>query len=501
MAKPITYPRKWATDALYSSGPFIGDIAKVDPGVGIAAEGHRPGASYPTAAEHENYQQNEVTTWIVDWLALGSSLGATDAHIVETNAAGHTTLAGLHVVDAVDETAFTVTSANTFAPGSLFTCTTGATIIQIDMGTAAGIGFAAPVGTGAGTGFSASLISSPVGAYGVDVSVDAASAGIGIRITAAGSGVAFKCDGSTAATRGATFTGGTTSALLATGSGAGLGGDFVSGATAGASALRGTTNNTTGSAVIGAVPVGATSAARAFFASVGGSAIAAEFVASANYALKITGDTSAPVNAPLFVTESNALPTSITTGQIARVRQGGGGNPSQTMESCFEDFGVGIGEGWRGFLSTTGGSALGQAYTVGPYTTAAINTWYQTLSMSSGSGNAPKTAGRQVLMRVTFSWRVTPIGTAATMGLRIIDVTADPGAASPVFQRSGIGSGANAGYLMPYMTDVNWSVPMVIFCPVTVPAAGGRTWRLDLLSSGPGLITIRDISFDYLGML
>ena len=56
--KPSTIPRVWASSALYTNGPFIGDVMKVDPGAGIAAAGHRPGASFPTAAEHENFQQN-----------------------------------------------------------------------------------------------------------------------------------------------------------------------------------------------------------------------------------------------------------------------------------------------------------------------------------------------------------------------------------------------------------------------------------------------------------
>ncbi len=111
--KPLTIPNRWASDALYSSGPFIGDVCKVDPGAGVAGEGHRPGSLLPTAAEHENYQQNQVTTWVIDWLSLGSSAGASDAHIVETDAAGRTALTGLVVDDPVDEGAVEITGVNT----------------------------------------------------------------------------------------------------------------------------------------------------------------------------------------------------------------------------------------------------------------------------------------------------------------------------------------------------------------------------------------------------
>ena len=53
--KPSTSPRLWGTNALYTTGPFIGQPGKVDPGVGVAAEGHRPGAAFPTPAEFKGF--------------------------------------------------------------------------------------------------------------------------------------------------------------------------------------------------------------------------------------------------------------------------------------------------------------------------------------------------------------------------------------------------------------------------------------------------------------
>ena len=86
--KPSVIPQNWASNLNYINGPFPGDVQKVDPGGVIAAAGHRPGKDFPTAAEHENYQQFHITKWVRDWLYLGTNLGTIDAHIVETDAVG-----------------------------------------------------------------------------------------------------------------------------------------------------------------------------------------------------------------------------------------------------------------------------------------------------------------------------------------------------------------------------------------------------------------------------
>ena len=91
--KPLVPPRVWDSAGVYTTGPFIGSISRVDPGAGIAAEGHRPGNAFPTPAEYENYQQNLITRMVTEWLFLGSYTGAADAHVVETDA----TLSLIHI--------------------------------------------------------------------------------------------------------------------------------------------------------------------------------------------------------------------------------------------------------------------------------------------------------------------------------------------------------------------------------------------------------------------
>lgn len=113
--KPTTLPRIWAQNTNYVNGPFVGSIQKVDPGP-AAAEGHRPGSAFPTPAEWQNYQQYWEDVWIVDWLALGSSAGAADAHIVETDSTGRSRIHGVTVQNGADEIALVVAGAPTTQP-------------------------------------------------------------------------------------------------------------------------------------------------------------------------------------------------------------------------------------------------------------------------------------------------------------------------------------------------------------------------------------------------
>jgi hypothetical protein len=490
---------------VYTTGPFVGSISISDPGAGIAAEGHRPGNLYPTAAEHENYQQNTITAYVANWLALGSSAGAADAHIVETNALGRARVHGLSVIDAIDETAVTITSSSTFSPAVQVTCSTGATVMSVNMGTASVVGLSCDVTTGAGTGFRSDLTNSPssargfyarlasaaAGSFGIDVSADGGTAGGGIRVRHAGVNYAIEAisTGALAAFNATATAASTTVAFIAGGLTRAL--SVTSGTTAGADAIHATTINDSGFGMRAYVPVTATSAARGFYTSVGGSAIGAEFVSAANHALKVTGDTATPTYGPLLITECDAIPSSPLPNQIAIVRQTFG-VATQTMESCLEDV------TWRGFLSTIGGSALAQAYDATGTFSNAIGTWATALAFTATGGNAPKTAGRQVLVRINLSARSNTAATNATLGLRIIDITAGGGV---VWTRSGIGSAAGSGWFIEGMAAVSWAIPITIIVPLTVTVAGTYQWRLEFQTAGPAGITIRDISIDFLGML
>ena len=114
--KPSVLPRVWASLTNYDTGPFIGSPMKVDPGAGPAASGHRPGSAYPTPAEYENYQQNHITDWVVNWVSLGSFTGAGNAHIVETGATGRTQIRGADMLSPANETVCNVSGTTNAAP-------------------------------------------------------------------------------------------------------------------------------------------------------------------------------------------------------------------------------------------------------------------------------------------------------------------------------------------------------------------------------------------------
>lgn len=114
--KPVT-SFVHATDLLFGAGPAFGFTTKLP--VATPAQGFVPGIGI--AAEQVNDLFNIAGSWITDWLLLGSSLGAEDAHIVETDATGLTLLARL----AVGPHTTAASPLNVVASGGLraITCT------------------------------------------------------------------------------------------------------------------------------------------------------------------------------------------------------------------------------------------------------------------------------------------------------------------------------------------------------------------------------------------
>jgi hypothetical protein len=147
--KPVTTPQVWAFNAVYTTGPFIGSANKAFPA--IWADGHRPGAADPTAAEYQNYQQFWTDSWTVDWLTQGSATASTDTHIVETDANGRTEQRGYDLVEIVDQTVANWTAANTVVPAFLITTGGGGGVQVTDQGL--GAAFSADKSGFSGQGF------------------------------------------------------------------------------------------------------------------------------------------------------------------------------------------------------------------------------------------------------------------------------------------------------------------------------------------------------------
>lgn len=84
--KPVTTVPTWASTTNYTIGPDAGTPTKVDSTV-VAPEGHVPGVSNPTAAQHQNDWQNKVSA-LATWVEGGSAADLANTHIVETDALG-----------------------------------------------------------------------------------------------------------------------------------------------------------------------------------------------------------------------------------------------------------------------------------------------------------------------------------------------------------------------------------------------------------------------------
>lgn len=524
--KPATLPRSWADNALYDSGPFIGSTQKVDPGVGIAASGHRPGAAFPTPAEYENYQQYHLCDWVRTWLYLGASTGAADAHIVEANGFGRSALVGLTLNDAVDETVLSVTGVNTLAPTADLTCTTGAVVVQANIGTSTGTGFSAPVGTGAGTGLSASLTASPVGATGLAISCDATTQGNGATITHAGTvngsclvltsttpdpaldvvttgafvGYAVRIDGGT---RGLDITPKTT----------GIGAVVRSGS-ASNDGLQATLVNNTGFAVYATMPGTAGALARGVksvaqnlgvaieASSADGTAIiatasnAVAITASStgtagagNYAASFSGDATSPAKGIIFMTPQNADPSAGgVSGALAMSTAKGltlGNFSDGTWRSVWHSE-----NGYAcAFANVFGYGALGSTVPNAAFTAVAV-------IATANSGDQIKVAGATILIRLSFSMKSNSVS-ESFMSIRVEDTTAG---GTIVWQRTGTGSADTAGYVVPANTATAFWVPgPYVEFAVAVPATGTRTYTVKMAAPTVVPFRIRDLTVAFVG--
>jgi hypothetical protein len=80
-----------ATDANFTAGPAATFPTKLP--VPFPAQGFVPGQGI--SAEQVNQLMNTLGDWITNWIALGSATGTLDAHLVETNAFGTSSISAL----------------------------------------------------------------------------------------------------------------------------------------------------------------------------------------------------------------------------------------------------------------------------------------------------------------------------------------------------------------------------------------------------------------------
>lgn len=94
MATKPTSTFQWAKNPTYTVGPFIGSNTKIL-GPLVELEGAIPGQ--PIVSEYLNYPLNITSQWVSDWLDHGTFNNVLDAHIVETDSTGATSIAALNL--------------------------------------------------------------------------------------------------------------------------------------------------------------------------------------------------------------------------------------------------------------------------------------------------------------------------------------------------------------------------------------------------------------------
>lgn len=528
--KPVTFPNIWAGAGIYATGPFVGQPSSVDPGFGIADEGHRPGSLKPTAAEHENYQQFQLTTWVREWLARGEFTGTADAHIVETDANGRTQLVGLTLDDAVDETVLDITGANTLLPAVFVH--SDATSFQADMGANPGVGFSVPIGAADGTGFSATMTNSSGGAAGLNVSADGTSIGkcvavqhsqgvgvdvrcddtgigvaiahsgsaAGLFIAASGTGRAIQVTGSPGndavtltagaaqrallATASATsayaaqFVNGTTYSISAagstngggglfTGAGTGIGVAALSGTSAGANAVQALARNSTGYGLYAQTHTTAVSGVAGAFIEGRDSAAGAEITSANYYAVLLNAKTSTPTYPTIYVRPQTSYPSFSTDGTITFASQSFGNIPHFLRGSTTDG-------APRGVWDSIGGFVYGASYNASAASADSVNYTSLTTAVCS-AGNAPKQALGVVRLSVSLRVKTSAIG-ATGIDVQLRDVT--PGVPVTIITYAGAAGLSTSGWYMPGTVADRWETSLSFNYFYVVPLAGARTFEL-----------------------
>lgn len=405
-----------------------------------------------------------------------------------------------------------------------FTCATGEPLVTADMGNADASGFVASVGTGAAAaGFVAGMTNSPAGASGIVVAADAGTEGDGISIGHAGagfgvyirhtgagdgltiehsgagpcavfehaSGTAFFVEGNGGLAAAVVSSAGNNArGLLATGHGTAAGLEGRSGLTAGAPAVVAVPQNNTGFGFYCLTPVGSTTAARAGFFEGRGSGVGAEIRAAANHALILQGDTTSPSFAALRFIGANAEPSTVTAGSVEYVTTQNQLVVGDALDNAYRGIWTSIGGRAFGFTAPANG-APNTAQTAGT-----VN-WVTAATATLTAGNAPKVAGRTVILKFTCDARNVSAGAANTLSVRFYDATAGGEVAGSV--RTGIGSGDTAGFYLAD-TTTGWQRTIVYKFRTTVPTTGDRTYYAQIRATSAVEIRVRDCSLEVDGL-
>jgi hypothetical protein len=142
-----------ATNANYTAGARVGSPTKIAPG--DLANGFTPGVA--VTPEDHNYLYAILGDWSV-WLLAGSAFAGLDAHVVETDSAGHTRIASLALGGTASGTRALVVNQNTGASSAAGTFTNSGAGFAV-LASAAGASAAVRgLATGSGAGVEARVV-------------------------------------------------------------------------------------------------------------------------------------------------------------------------------------------------------------------------------------------------------------------------------------------------------------------------------------------------------
>lgn len=467
MAKLAGSIKAWASNPVHLVGDYPGDDTKVDGGDGVINAGLIPGDVFAPTAEETNYEFGRWTS-VLQWVQDGTSASVATAGIVERSATGQINAERLIILNTQGQSGIDSTGNNGEYGVIGRSTRTGV------QGIATSGAFPALLGTHQGTG--PGVQGTSVGGYGGRFTGGAAQAGV-------------RTDGSGAGSPGleANGTGGQPDILLTPADNYGVDIQCGAGALGG---IRVLSNGQIGLYIIqddpnyeAATLFGDSAAAtgvgtlytRAF-----GSGDALQTIANTSngYCIRMTPKSAAPQRGSIFNAGQAARPTDVTDGQLTRLSV-----ENQWAMSSFIDFDDG---GWRGFLTTIGGSALGYSPPQGQQASGALNAWIDSALCSASGGNKCKVGGRAVMMRISCSARSNTANALSRLSLQLVDLGPGGGV---VWTRSGLNGWSlpNPGAVAPLG---EW-VSIYAEIAVTVPSAGDRNWRLQFATSLNALV-IRD---------
>lgn len=392
----------------------------------------------------------------------------------------------LYIDDPVDEIAFSVTGSNTFAPAVYVTSVNGGAAIQADIGSSVGPAFTTTVSGADSIGVSVGMFSAPATARGILVSTDGTTLGPGIRVNnagtdagivsvATGNGFAGSFTSSGGASSALNVSGGAQQAISATGSGAGAGIRAQSGGTADADGIVVTMGNTSGNALQATTAAGALDTSRALLATATGAAIAIEAIAAGNFPLTLQGDSTSPTFGELHFSGQNADPTNVFDGAMMWHNGQRQLKMSDALDGTF-----------RGVWTSVGGRCHGYQANQVVQTTPG---WNVVATADMVDSNAPKVAGRQVLLRFTCEVRNVAAGSPNVLNVRFCSPAGVAIAGST--RQGGPSIVSNTGFVMAD-TSQNWQRCITYTFAYTIPAAGDRTITAEVASNTAVQIVVRD---------